>query len=123
MSADHELAFSLGEGSPLARVYGLDGQVLVLGTEKNTCLHLAEARTGQRPVVQVGAPLMVNGGPQWVTFEEGEYDDTTFPPVKAAFEASGAVTVGRVESASAKLIRQRALVDFAVNWWQIEKSA
>ena len=36
--------------------YGLDGQVLLLGTEKNTSLHLAEARTGQRPVVQVGAP-------------------------------------------------------------------
>lgn len=44
--ADHSLDDALGEGSPLARVYDLDGQVLLLGVghDNNTSLHLAEYR-------------------------------------------------------------------------------
>lgn len=118
ITANHALPFSLGDGSPLARVYDLNGRVLLLGTDKNTSLHLAEARAGQRKVVQVSAPMLVNGQQEWVTFDEWDYDDDTFPPVKAAFEASGAVTTGKVGSATAKLVRQRELVDFAVNWWR-----
>jgi len=37
--------------------------------------------------------------------------------VKAAFEERGSVTVGKVGSATAKLMSQWALVDFAVQWW------
>jgi len=114
----HPLPFSLGETSPLARLYDLDGRVLLLGTDKNTSLHLAEVRAGQRSTVTQGAPVLVNGERQWVTFEELAYDDATFPPVKAAFEASGAVTVGKVGSATARLMRQRELVDFAVGFWR-----
>lgn len=117
ITGGHALAYSLGETSPLARVYDLNGRVLLLGTEKNTSLHLAEVRAGVRPTVQVGAPVNVEGRRQWVTFEEAEYDDGTFPPVKAAFEATGAVTLGRVGSAQARLMRQRELVDFAVQFW------
>ncbi|EYB67111.1 aminoglycoside N3-acetyltransferase [Deinococcus phoenicis] len=118
VTADHALAFSLGEGSPLARVYDLDGRVLLLGTEKNTSLHLAEVRAGRRATAAFGGPVLRAGQRQWVTFEEPDYDDGTFPPVKAAFGASGAVTVGQVGSASARLMRQRALVDFAVQFWR-----
>jgi aminoglycoside 3-N-acetyltransferase len=117
ITADHPLTFSLGEGSPLARVYDLDGRVLLLGTENNTSLHLAEVRSGKRATVPFSGPILVDGQPQWVTFDECDYDETTFPPVKAAFEAGGAVTVGTVGSATAKLMSQRALVDFAVQWW------
>ena len=53
-----------------------------------------------------------------MTFEEPDYDDGTFPAVKAAFEASGAVTRGRVGAAEARLMRQRELVDFAVEFWR-----
>src|SRR6478736_6476447 len=46
VAAGHALEFGLGEGSPLARVYDLDGQVLLLGVGhgNNTSLHLAEYR-------------------------------------------------------------------------------
>lgn len=117
ITADHPLTFSLGEGSPLARVYSLDGRVLLLGTENNTSLHLAEVRSGKQPVIPFSASIFVDGQPQWVTFDESDYDESAFPPVKAAFERSGAVTVGTVGSATAKLMSQRALVDFAVKWW------
>ncbi|CAM3494783.1 AAC(3) family N-acetyltransferase [Deinococcus saxicola] len=117
ITADHPLTFSLGEGSPLARVYDLKGRVLLLGTENNTSLHLAEVRAGKQSTVPFSGPVLVNGQPQWVTFDECDYDEETFPPVKASFEGSGAVTVGTVGSATAKLMSQRALVDFAVQQW------
>lgn len=117
VTADHSLAFSLGERSPLARIYDLNGRVLLLGTDNNTSLHLAEVRSGKRPTVPFSGPILVGGERQWVTFDEADYDEEAFPPVKAAFEASGAVTIGKVGSATAKLMSQRALVDFAVNWW------
>ena len=43
---DHSLAFGLGEGSPLARIYDLNGFVLLLGAShgSNTSMHLAEYR-------------------------------------------------------------------------------
>ncbi|MXV19944.1 aminoglycoside N(3)-acetyltransferase [Deinococcus xianganensis] len=118
VTADHPLAFSLGERSPLARVYDLDGRVLLLGTEVNTSLHLAEVRAGQRPTVPFSGPVTVGGERRWLTFDEADYHEQAFPPVKAAFEATGAVTVGVVGSATAKLMSQRALVDFATGYWR-----
>lgn len=120
ITADHPLTFSLGNGSPLARVYDLDGRVLLLGTQNNSSLHLAEVRAGKQATVPFSGPVLVDGQPTWVTFDECDYDEDAFPPVKAAFEASGAVTVGKVGSATAKLMSQRALVDFAVQWWTTE---
>ena len=118
VTADHPLAFSLGEGSPLARVYDLGGRVLLLGTENNTSLHLAEVRAGTRPTVTVGGPVLRGGKRQWLTFDETDYDDTAFPPVKAAFGAAGGMMRGKVGSAEARLMSQRELVDFAVNFWR-----
>ncbi len=43
---NHTLDFGLGEQSPLARIYDLDGRVLMLGVDYENCtsLHLAENR-------------------------------------------------------------------------------
>ncbi|UQN10570.1 aminoglycoside N(3)-acetyltransferase [Deinococcus sp. QL22] len=118
VTADHHLPFSLGESSPLARLYDLDARVLLLGTEKNTSLHLAEIRTGRRGTVTQGAPILLNGEQQWVTFEDLDYDEETFPPVKLAFETNGGIRKGQVGSATARLMRQRELVDFAIEFWR-----
>lgn len=120
ITADHSLNDSLGDGSPLARVYDLNGKVLLLGTEVNSSLHLAEVRAGKRPRTTFSGPLLVQGQRQWVTLDEPDYNEETFPPVKAAFEEKGAVKVGTVGSATAKLMRQREIVDFAVAWWRAE---
>ena len=44
--ARHELAYSLGERSPLARIYELHGRILLIGVgyDRNTSFHLAEYR-------------------------------------------------------------------------------
>src|SRR5690349_7103098 len=46
ITANHALDYGLGEHSPLARLYDLDGSVLLLGVgyERRTSLHLAEYR-------------------------------------------------------------------------------
>lgn len=117
ITGNHSLEFSLGDGSPLGRVYDLNGKVLLLGTEVNSSLHLAEVRAKSQPVEPFSGPILVDGQRQWATFNEISYNEETFPPVKAAFEANGAVTVGKVGSATARLMQQRDIVDFAVNWW------
>lgn len=120
VTRQHGLDFSLGETSPLARLYELDARVLLLGVghDRNTSLHLAEARaefTGKR-VVEQGGPVSVAGRRQWATFEEWNYQDDDFEALGAAFEETGGVTEGRVGAARARLMPQRALVDFAVSW-------
>ncbi len=57
----HALELSLGEHSPLARIYDRDGWVLLLGVghDSNTSLHLAEYRAdypGKR-LITCGAPV------------------------------------------------------------------
>ncbi|WP_293914483.1 AAC(3) family N-acetyltransferase [Deinococcus sp.] len=118
ITAQHPLADSMGEGSPFARLYDLNAWVLLLGTERNSSLHLAEHRSGLRGQVRQGAPVMVNGERIWAEFGDLEYDDDSFPAVKAAFEASGAVRVGQVGAGTARLMHQRELVDFAVAYWE-----
>ena len=114
----HPLAHSLGEESPLARVYELGGQVL-LGTNRNTSLHLAEIRAGTRPTVTSGAPVLRSEQRQWVQFEETDYDDEAFGTVKDAFEAAaGEMWRGRVGLAEARLMPRRALVDFTLAFWR-----
>ena len=46
ITENHSLTFSLGEQSPLARVYELDGEVMLLGVGfgNNTSFHLSEIR-------------------------------------------------------------------------------
>ena len=114
---DHRLEDSMGEHSPFARLYDAGAWVLQLGTDRNSSLHLAEHRSGQRGHVTQGAPIMQGGVRVWKTFQDLDYDDDSFPPLKAAFEASGAVKVGQVGSAIAKLMPVRALVDFAAAWF------
>jgi aminoglycoside 3-N-acetyltransferase len=111
----------LVHASPLARVYDLDGWVLLLGVghEHNTSLHLAEYRTlcARRRRIETGAPIWVNGQRQWVTFEDVDYEDADFPEIGAGLELeTGCVRSGRVAQAQALLMPQRALVDYAVGW-------
>lgn len=124
--ARHDLDDPVGEGSPLAVVDWLDGQVLLLGVghDKNTSLHLAEARSGLHlPRVANGAPLLVDGERRWVTFDEPAAGDADFLAVGAAFAASGGQRTGTVGEADAALMRQPELVAFAARWFAGNRQA
>jgi len=61
-------------------------------------------------------------GRRWVSYRELDYDDSDFPAIGEAFEqATGAARVGSVAQATARLMPQRALVDFAAEWMSINR--
>ncbi|MEV0458458.1 aminoglycoside N(3)-acetyltransferase [Catellatospora methionotrophica] len=117
--ADHPRDDALGERSPLGAVYRLDGKVLLLGCghDSNTSLHLAECRQPEPPTHRTGSSVRrPDGTSHWVTWTEVDPDESDFTQVGDAFEATGAMRVGPVGGATARLARQRDLVDFATGW-------
>ncbi len=116
---DQPLALSMGEGSPLAAVYDRDGKVLLLGVGYDSCtsLHLAEYRITDTPIEVTSAPVPAGDSVDWQQVDEISFmDDDWLREIGDAFEAAGAVNVGRVGSAESRLFSQRAAVDFAVDW-------
>ncbi|WP_276261329.1 aminoglycoside N(3)-acetyltransferase [Haloglomus litoreum] len=120
---DHGFAYGMGEGSPLARVYERDGDVLLLGVghDVNTSLHLAEYRAdiGAAGVTRE-APVLRDGERVVETFEDIETSTGDFATVGGAFEDQRpeAVTRDTVGAAGARLVDQPSLVDFAVDWFE-----
>jgi aminoglycoside 3-N-acetyltransferase len=120
VTAGHTLESGFGERSPLARIHDLDGDVLLLGAGhgSNTSLHLAEYRVPDPPRETCAAAVMGPDGRRWVTWEDVVADESDFEALGAAFDATGAVVVGRVGAGEARLMRQRELVAFAVAWME-----
>lgn len=115
----HQLDDALGERSPLGAIYRLDGKVLLLGCghDSNTSLHLAEWRQPSPPRGVIGASVRrPDGGSDWVTWTDVLENTDDFEQVGAAFEAAAGLSAGQVGRAAARLMRQRALVDFATAW-------
>jgi aminoglycoside 3-N-acetyltransferase len=123
VTESHAYDDSLGEQSPLARVYDLDGDVLFLGTTHatNTSLHLAEYRADLdvETVTNAGA-VLVDGDREWIEWEDIAVDDDDFPECGAAFEDEhpDAFETGQVGVGDANRIDQRSLVDFGAEWFE-----
>ncbi|WP_027092442.1 aminoglycoside N(3)-acetyltransferase [Cohnella thermotolerans] len=115
---DHSLEYGLGEQSPLARIYDLDGKVLLLGVsyDSNTSFHLAENRVVNPPQTWEGAPVMENGERVWRKYREVAFDTDRFEEIGDDFESARPVTKGKIGVADARLFRQRDCVDYAVEW-------
>lgn len=118
LTTDHRLDDACGEGSPLARLYDLDGKVLLLGVghDSSTSLHLAEYRAGVRGAVQPTAPVLIDGAAQWVTWRDIALHSEDFPALGDALENTGSVRVGSVGQGVGRLMHQRTAVDFAKCW-------
>ena len=117
--AQHALAFSLGDGTPMARLYHHDARVLLLGVDhtSNSSLHLAEsrARHGRRKTIRF--PILEKGARVWRDYPEVIDDNgRLFPEIGRDFETAGLATIGPVGGAESRLMPQRALVDFAAAW-------
>ncbi|MBO4210505.1 aminoglycoside N(3)-acetyltransferase [Micromonospora echinofusca] len=119
VTGGHRLDDALGEGSPVGAVYRMDGRVLLLGCgyDSNTSLHLAEYRRPSPPRETTGSSVRTpDGAHRWVEWTDVAVDERDFPQLGADFEATGAVRVGPVGGATARLMSQRRLVDFATDW-------
>jgi aminoglycoside 3-N-acetyltransferase len=115
----HQLDDALGERSPLGAIYRLDGKVLLLGCghDSNTSLHLAEWRQKSPPRGVTGSSIrQPDGTGQWTTWIDVLENEDDFEELGAAFEVSVGLSVGQVGNATARLMSQRALVDFATAW-------
>ena len=126
VTENHSFSYSLGEKSPLARVYDLGGNVLFLGTSHaaNTSLHLAEYRAELDIATETHAgAALVDGEREWVQWKEIDYDDGDFPACGEAFESENpdAFETSTVGVGDAKLISQPPLVDFAVRWFEANR--
>jgi aminoglycoside 3-N-acetyltransferase len=119
---DHSLEFSLGERSPLARIYELDGWVLLIGVDhgSNTSFHLAEYRSryhGKRTITS-GAPVFIRGHRRWKQFKDLNFRSDDFNRLGRDFERQhrDQIRKGLVGYARARLFSQRLCVDFAEKW-------
>ena len=120
ITENHQLAYGLGENSPLQKIYDLDGYVLLLGVGygNNTSLHLSENHAKNRPTFHTGAPIMENGKRVWKEFEDFETDDEEFEEIGKQFEKQHAVHIQKIGNATAKLMKQKELVDFGTQWFK-----
>lgn len=120
LTEEHTLSNIFGEGSPVGKLYRLDGYVLLIGVgyDKNTSLHLADVRAeypGKHLVTEHSA-VLVDGVRQWVAYDTLFVDGEDFGEIGAAFERTGAVSTVTLGGAVLRFMRQRALVDFAVDY-------
>jgi aminoglycoside 3-N-acetyltransferase len=121
LTGDHRLTDEFGPSSPIGRLYELDGSVLLLGVrhENNTSLHLAEWRAqwpGKRTSVREGTAMYVDGVRQWVEYDRPELVADDFNTIGDSYEAAYNIPRGRVGLADVRLMKQRPLVDYAVDW-------
>ncbi|MDX1417897.1 MAG: AAC(3) family N-acetyltransferase, partial [Candidatus Promineifilaceae bacterium] len=114
----HTPAYSLGERSPLARVYDLDGHILLLGTgyDSNTSFHLAEYRVPDPMLMRSGMPWFDGERRVWQEFDDVDFQDDCFEDIGRSFDRLGQVKIGRIGAAESRLMSQRMAVDFAQEW-------
>lgn len=119
----HALDYSLGEASPLARLYDAGAYVLLLGTgyDNNTSFHLGEYRAnwaGKEEITAHAPTRRVQGKTEWEAFQDINYHADDFAELGIAFEAQCTNTYrhGLVGKAACVLADQRSMVDFAVQW-------
>ena len=126
LTAEHSLSNIFGDGSPIGKLYELDGKVLLLGTgyDKSTSLHLADARAeypGKHTCVEHSA-VLENGKRIWKAYETLYVDGEDFNRIGADYEKTHTVRSVQIGNAAVKLMRQRELVDFAVRWMEKNRS-
>ena len=128
ITVSHPLGRSLGDASPLGRLYELDAQVVLLGVghTHNTSLHLAEHRAtwpGKASKTD-GAPLLVDGTRQWVRYTDLDHDNDDFEALADAFVAAGGMEQRtRIGNGEVRTCKMREIVDFGTDWISRTRSA
>jgi len=118
----HSLDYGLGDRSPLARIYDLNGYILLIGIghNYNTSLHLSEYRADYagKKEEKHEAPIKIEGKRQWVEFKDIKLDEDDFDTIGSEFikKKPNNIETGSIGRARSQLCRQRDIVDFAVKW-------
>lgn len=120
LTSDHDLENIFGEGSPIGKLYELDGSVLLIGVDydKNTSIHLADVRAdypSKHNCIEHSA-ILEHGKRVWKDYETLFVDGEDFKEIGEAFEKTCPVKEAMLGNAKLKLMSQKELVDFAVGW-------
>lgn len=120
LTKNHDLSDIFGDTSPIGKLYELDGKVLLIGVDydKNTSIHLADVRAaypGKHTCVEHSA-VMESGRRVWKPYETLFVDGRDFIEIGAAFEDVHTVNTVKIGETELKMMKQRELVDFAVEW-------
>lgn len=120
LTKNHDLSNIFGEGSPVGKLYELDGYVLLIGVgyDKNTSLHLADVRAeypGKHDSMEYSA-ILENGERVWKGYKTLAVDGEDFVEIGEAFEKKYPVQKAPLGNAALTFMKQRELVDFAVRW-------
>lgn len=122
LTQNHDLSDIFGESSPIGKLYELDGYVLLMGVgyDKNTSLHLADVRAEypNKHFVTESSAMMINGERVWKSYQTLYVDGEDFEEIGNAFEECSNVSKIPLGNGIIRFMKQRELVDFAVEWIQ-----
>ncbi|QJD85537.1 aminoglycoside N(3)-acetyltransferase [Cohnella herbarum] len=125
ITRDHDLSHIFGVGSPVDKLYELDGYVLLIGVghDKNTSLHLAETRANfaSKSFAEESSAIWRDGKREWVTYSTQAVDDSDFIRLGAEYEQIHSILPHRIGNAEVRLLRQRPLIDWSVKWMEINR--
>ncbi|MBK3915417.1 AAC(3) family N-acetyltransferase [Listeria ivanovii] len=114
------LAESLGDDSPLGKLYQLSAKIILFGVENNnnTSLHLAEERSNVFPLVENQAAFLENSAIIWKKYQEIDYDSEAFIALGRAYEKEMNFYPTTVAGAPTKIYDMCDLIDFGTNYFQ-----
>ena len=120
--ANHRPDCHLGETSPLARLYELRAQILLLGVgfDRCTAFHLGEYRVNSPPRRSYRCVVRRDGRRQWWEYDDVALDDSDFGTLGAEFERAGhgrPCEVGMVGAAQCRAGEFVDAVDYAQGWF------
>ena len=93
--------------------------MLGVGYDKNTAIHLADYRADypSKKMSKESCAMFVDGKRKWVTYETIYVDGEDFEDIGAAFEENkDNVKNTEIGNCTARVMRVRDIVDFAVDW-------
>ena len=125
ITSNHSLNYGCGENSPLAKIYELDGHILLLGVtnSSNTSLHLSEYRASYngKKTEKEYSPILENGQRVWKEFIDINLDSDDFECLGNKFLATHEYKTAKIGNADSFLIKQRDIVDFGVKWLEANR--
>jgi aminoglycoside 3-N-acetyltransferase len=117
----HSFNNALGQQSPIARIYNLQGYVLLFGAPRdtNSSLHLSEYRQNSMNITPRvwDALMMVDGKRTWAQYHDIVNNSDIFPQILDAFlHHSDACRTGKIGDAESYFMSQPEIADFGVEW-------
>lgn len=114
---EHRLSFGLGRDTPLERCVDAGGCALLIGTLRNTTLHLSEYRAAcKKTVQQQGAPVIENGSRVWKQYEEYNDMSDMFPGILKDYVHQHPECEVRIGNARSFFFVQKHMVEYGARW-------